>query len=140
MYLTYADYQNMGGTLVETTFDEYEFIAESVVNWVTFNRLKNETTYPEELSKLMYVLIDLIKARMDALKNNFVAETGEVAGGSITRQSNDGVTIEFNSLSASSIMEYTNDKKLGDMVRMYLNGLKNSLGQSLTYRGLYPGE
>ena len=140
MFLTYEVYQNMGGTLAEATFNEYEFIAECVVYWVTFNRLKDEIEYPEALTRLMYVLINMIQARMDALNNNFVSETGEVTGGAITRQANDGVSIEFNSLSASSIMEYTNDKKLGDMVRMYLNGLKNSLGQSLTYRGLYPGE
>lgn len=140
MFLTYEVYQNMGGTLAEATFNEYEFIAECVVNWVTFNRLKDEIEYPEALTRLMYVLINMIQARMDALSNNFVNEIGEVTGGAITRQANDGVSIEFNSLSASSIMEYTNDKKLGDMVRMYLNGLKNSLGQSLTYRGLYPGE
>ena len=46
MYLTYDEYQNMGGTLVETTFEEYEFTAECIVNWYTFNRLTKETTYP----------------------------------------------------------------------------------------------
>lgn len=140
MFLTYEDYQNMGGTLAEATFNQYEFMAECIVNHVTFGRLKNELVYPEELPKLMYVLINLIEARNNALTNNYVSADGEVSSGAITRQSNDGVTIEFNALSASSIMEYTNDKKLGDTVKMYLGGLKNSLGQSLTYRGLYPGE
>ena len=140
MYLTYEEYQNMGGTLVETTFNEYEFTAESLVNWYTFNRLKNETTYPEELPRLMYVLIHMIQLKMDALGNNFVDSDGSIVSGAITRQSNDGVSIEFNALSANYIVEFTNDKKLGDIIVKYLSGLKNSLGHSLTYRGLYPGE
>ena len=140
MYLTYEDYQTMGGTLVETTFNEYEFIAECIVNWYTFNRLVKETTYPTVLPRVMYELIHLIQLRMDALTNNFVTADGTIASGAITRQSNDGVSLEFNSLSSNYILDYTKDEKLGDIVRRYLSGVKNSLGQSLTYRGLYPGE
>ena len=140
MYLTYEEYQIMGGTLVETTFDEYEFTAESLVNWYTFNRLRGETTYPEALPKLMFVLIHMIQMRMDALGNNFVDENGNIVSGAITRQANDGVSIEFNNLSASHIIEFTSDKQLNDTIGKYLYGLKNSLGRALTYRGLYPGE
>lgn len=140
MYLTYDEYQNMGGTLVETTFDEYEFTAECIVNWYTFNRLTKETTYPTVLPRVMYELIHLIEIRMNALTNNFVTADGNIASGAVTRQSNDGVTLEFNSLSSNYIIDYTKDKALGDIVRRYLSGVKNSLGQSLTYRGLYPGE
>lgn len=140
MYLSYADYQNMGGTLEETTFNEYEFTAECIVNWYTFNRLLKETTYPTVLPRVMYELIHLIQLRMDALTNNFVTADGTIASGAITRQSNDGVSLEFNSLSSNYILDYTKDEKLGDIVRRYLSGVKNSLGQSLTYRGLYPGE
>lgn len=140
MYLDFETYQNMGGTLVETTFNEYEFTAETVVDWYTFNRLKNETEYPSALPRLMYTLIRMIELRMNALNNNFVDANGNVSSGAITRQSNDGVTIEFNSLSASSVIDATKDKELGEMVRRYLQGLTNSLGRALTYRGLYPGE
>lgn len=140
MYLDFETYQNMGGTLAMTTFNEYEFTAEALVNWYTFNRLVKETSYPEALPKLMYVLIQMIEIKMNALGNNFVTANGEIASGAITRQANDGVSIEFNNLSANSIMEFTSDAKLGETIRMYLNGLKNSLGRSLTYRGLYPGE
>lgn len=140
MYLDFETYQNMGGTLAMTTFNEYEFTAEALVNWYTFNRLVKETSYPEALPKLMFVLIQMIEIKMNALGNNFVTANGEIASGAITRQANDGVSIEFNNLSANSIMEFTSDAKLGETIRMYLNGLKNSLGRSLTYRGLYPGE
>ena len=41
MYLAYEDYQNMGGTLDETAFNDFEFEAETIVDWYTFNRLHN---------------------------------------------------------------------------------------------------
>ena len=140
MYLDFVTYQNMGGTLVETTFDEYEFTAETIVDWYTFNRLKNETEYPTALPRLMFELIKMIQLKMDALSNNFTDEEGNVIAGAITQQSNDGVSIHFNSISSSDVVTNLNDKALGNMVRKYLSGLKNSLGRSLTYRGLYPGE
>ena len=55
MYLTYAEYQEYGGTLDETTFNNLEFDAESTVNWCTFNRLKRpewqEALSTEELKR-----------------------------------------------------------------------------------------
>ena len=59
MYLTYAEYTAMGGTLDETTFNDLEFEAEALVNWYTFNRLKKDTTFPDELKRLMKYLINL---------------------------------------------------------------------------------
>jgi hypothetical protein len=32
MYLTYSEYQDMGGTLDEVTFNDLEFEAEALVN------------------------------------------------------------------------------------------------------------
>ena len=140
MYLDFETYQNMGGTLEEATFNEYEFQAETIVNWYTFNRLMNETTYPTQLTRLMYTLVRMIEIRMNALTNNFVDANGTIVSGAITRQANDGVSIEFNNLSASTILDTTKDRELGNLVRRYLFGIKNSLGRFLTYRGLYPGE
>ena len=65
MYLSYEDYQEMGGTLEETTFNSFEYEAETIVNWYTFNRLKGEETYPEELAKCIYRLIELAKLEAD---------------------------------------------------------------------------
>ena len=140
MYLDFETYQNMGGTLEGATFNEYEFQAETIVNWYTFNRLMNETIYPAQLTRLMYTLVRMIEIRMNALTNNFVDANGTIVSGAITRQANDGVSIEFNNLSASNILDTTKDRELGNLVRRYLFGIKNSLGRFLTYRGLYPGE
>ena len=44
-YLTYDEYQQYGGTLDETAYQDVAFEAQSVINWWTFNRLQSETEY-----------------------------------------------------------------------------------------------
>lgn len=138
MYLTYDEYQNMGGALDEPTFNEYEFTAETIVDWYTFNRLHGETEYPSALKRLIYALIHLIQIRMAVLDSNSDA-VGSGASGGIIKQSNDGVSTEYNMLSAGSVLNAT-DSEAKNLVHFYLNGLMNSLGRKLLYRGLYPGE
>lgn len=150
MYLTYEAYQNMGGTLDETTFNNFEYEAETIVNWYTFNRLKQEPTYPEELAHCMYRLIELVKLEADALllgmqSSSSAGQTTTIETNSyIKSQSNDGVSISYNSMDASDLFDRLNakgvDSPLAKTVFRYLQGVRNSLGKRLTYRGLYPDE
>jgi len=139
MYLTYEEYQNMGGTLEETAFNNIEFEAECIVNWYTFDRLKNETTYPDELGKCMFALIKLIIQRSASLYGGSDDGTGSSPIGTYASQSNDGVSISYNILSAKDMLS-SSDKEAERIVNMYLQGVVNSLGRKLLYRGLYPGE
>lgn len=154
MYLTYADYRNMGGTLDETTFNTFEYEAETIVNWYTFNRLKGETEYPEELARCMFRLIYLAKLEADALllgkqvtvtrdAEGEVINTAETSA-NIKSQSNDGVSVSYNSVDASDIFgalsKNSKDNPLMNTVFRYLQGVRNSKGYRLTYRGLYPDE
>ena len=153
MYLTYEDYKNMGGTFDETTFNDFEFEAECVVNWYTFNRLKKETqTYPSELPKCMYAIIKLLKLKADALilgSQTVATESGGITTttttyATVSSQSNDGVSTSYNSVSASEIFGklsvFEKGGEFESIVRTYLNGVTNSLGQRLLYRGTYPDE
>ena len=141
MYLTYENYQSMGGTLDETTFSDFEFEAESVVNWYTFNRLKNEFEYPEALTRLMYRLIQLLQARAEALNITDTDDSEQTSGNgrSIASQSNDGVSISYNIMSASELAEQCKNE-MNKIIKIYLSGVTNSLGRKLLYRGVYPGE
>lgn len=143
MYLTYETYQSMGGTLDETTFNDYEFEAECLVNWYTFNRLMNEKEedYPEVLSRLMFRLIKMAldKANLMSLDGKILADGTVDNTPYIASQSNDGVSISYNTISASDLFTKL-DKQMEDTIKQYLNGIMNSLGRSLLYRGLYPNE
>lgn len=139
MYLLYNEYQNMGGTLDETLFNELEFEAETQVDWYTFNRLQKETTYPERLKQCMYALIKIIYTVQQA---SMLGDDGSGDGSinaAVASQSNDGVSISYNVISAKDAVDMSKDK-IKDTIQKFLQGVVNSLGQKLLYRGLYPGE
>lgn len=141
MYLTYSDYQNMGGTLDETTFNEFEFEAEAIINWYTFNRLKKDTTYPDELGKCMFALIKFAQAKQAAMTpgESISGESEAGTGVTIASRSNDGVSVSYNVMSAHDLFD-TLKKESEQTVKMYLNGVVNELGRKVLYKGLYPGE
>ena len=91
MYLTYAEYQEKGGTLTETSFNNIEAAARSRIDYFTFKRLKNETVIPIEVKCCMFELINLIA------KQNDIISQGNT--GAIASQSNDGVSISYNTRS-----------------------------------------
>ena len=157
MYLSYEEYQNMGGTLDETAFNDFEFEAECIINWYTFDRLKNETEWPTEVKRCMYKLIGLAKLKADAMTlgsqttqqttddgQGHTVTTTTTTMSAIASQSNDGVSISYNSVSASQIFEklspFTKGGEIEGIVKMYLQGVVNSLGRKVLYRGLYPNE
>ena len=136
MYLTYQEYTEMGGTLDETAFNNLEFEAEALVNWYTFNRLKKDTNLPDELKRLMKYLIGLA-----AEKGNLIGASGsgDAAGKVVSSQSNDGVSISYNVLSASDLMQSIQDEGK-KAINTYLQGVMNEAGRLLLYRGVYPDE
>jgi len=148
MYLTYTEYQDLGGTLDETAFQDLEYDAESEVNWYTFNRLKREewafVLTTDELKKCMYQLI-----RLKQLELQMLASSGGGAGwgvgwtkeAGITQQTNDGVSVHYNTLSSGELLAYLNGGKTkGDLIGRYLGSIVNDLGRKILYRGVYPGE
>ena len=154
MYLTYEEYQSMGGTLDETAFNDFEYEAETIVNWYTFDRLKDETEYPAELSRCMYRLIYLAKLQADALlmgKQRTITIDGE-GNKTVTEvetyiksQSNDGVSTAYNAIDANELFGMLTSTGKGNVMETtvfrYLNGVRRlSDGKKLTYRGLYPDE
>ena len=137
MYLTYAEYQTMGGALSETAFNDFEYEAETFVDWVTFNRLHGEEEIPERVKQCVFHLINIAKTKQEAFS---VGDDGTgTATGAVASQSNDGVSISYNVISASEAFKLA-DKEMDLTVRRYLNELRNSAGKKLTYRGIYPDE
>lgn len=140
MYLTYAEYQAYGGTLDETTFNDIEFEASTIVDWYTFNRLQKETELPEALKRCMYKIIQYIQAQssVNGLGDpNSISTDGVGAG--IASQSNDGVSISYNVLGAQAVMD-NSKTQIEQTIRQYLSSVTNSLGKKVLYRGVYPDE
>ena len=138
MYLTYAEYQAMGGTLDNITFDDLEFEAEALINWYTFNRLKKDTNIPVEVKRLMKYLINLLHAKNGVISSSDNGQTAG-SGSNITSQSNDGVSISYNVMNASELSQ-TCKVEAKEACDKYLQGVMNEAGQALLYRGVYPNE
>ena len=138
MYLTYSEYQNMGGTLEEAAFNDFEFEAESIINWYTFNRLTKELEFSDTVKRLMYRLISLCQLKQNALSVGQPTD-GSTMSGAVASQSNDGFSTSFNVLSASAGIE-ASDAEIKRLIHSYLSAEVNSLGHKLLYRGLYPDE
>lgn len=148
MYLTYDEYTDYGGTLDETAFQDLEYDAESTINWYTFNRLKRdewkEVLETEELKRCMYQLIRVRQVENDLI-NASVGGIGVGVGwtkeAGITKETNDGVSVSYNTLSSGELLSYaTGAKSLKKLVRRYLGSIVNDLGRNILYKGLYPGE
>ena len=141
MYLTYAQYTSMGGTLTETVFSDCEMEAEMLINWYTFDRLKHEESYSEDVQKCVYMLIKYIALQSGLSGVGAVDTNGNVAvsGGSISSQSNDGVSTSYNVLSAQELLN-NSKAQIENIIKMGLQSVVNSLGRKVLYRGLYKGE
>lgn len=153
MYLTYEQYTEYGGTLEEVTFNEYEFEARSWINWYTFNRLINDdVSENENVTRCMFKLIKL--AELKAIALSLGSQTTTIVTGGTTStvvtsapiqsQSNDGVSVSYNNISASDIFDKLKQSEQGNeienTVNQYLQGVINSLGQIVLYRGRYENE
>ena len=151
-YLTYTEYTNMGGSLDEVTFNEYAFEAQSIIDWYTFNRLKKDTTFTEEVKRCMYSLIKLAKLKADSMilgsqtviTSDGTTTTTVTTEAAIASQSNDGVSVSYNSVSASDVFNNLSAFKPGgeieSIVKRYLQGVLNEAGRAVLYRGVYPDE
>jgi len=136
MYLTYDDYMRMGGTLDEATFTNFEFQAEAQINYATFGRLKGNTSIPEEVQRLTHYLVTLLEKKAAAFS---LGKGSDALSTPITSQSNDGVSVSYNGLAPSDLIELCKADFL-NAIRSYLEGVTNEAGRKLLYRGLYPGE
>ena len=142
MYLTYEEFATFGGdtdTLDATTFEQYEFEARSLIDWYTFNRLQNEETYPESVKRCMLKLIQLIQERQRVMLIDAYDDEGNVVAGLMAHQSNDGVSATYNVMTGNKAIQ-TIEGSITSTIKMDLQGVKNSLGRKVLYRGLYPGE
>lgn len=140
MYLTYDEYNNMGGqALEETAFNQLEFEARTQIDWWTFGRLKNQSTYPEAVKRCMVKLIELLDKQQKVMLIDAVDEDGNVVAGLMAHQSNDGVSATYNVITGNMAVRAI-QSQLKSAVQMYLQDVRDSLGRKVLYRGLYPGE
>lgn len=124
-YLTFEEYQSYGGQLDEPTFNREELKAQKRIDFLTNNRLMNDTVIPEPVKVAIYEVMLLFKEK----ENYENPESQNVAG-----FSNDGVSVTFENQSVKEYQE-SFDNRLSAKVKELLFGVSNEAGISLLYRG-----
>ena len=73
-YLTYEEYEALGGTLDQTPFNLLEFESRKRIDLRTQNRLKNEETIPQEVKLCIFNIINALKTYMNNQNKNVQSE------------------------------------------------------------------
>lgn len=139
MYLSYNEYLAYGGKLDETTYNEFEFEAECIVDYYTFNRLKNDTVTIEPVKRLIFALIGIAEKKQATLNLGVNSSNSNANAVYISRQANDGVDTTYNSMSAASLYQLSK-QEMSRTIQRYLSHVVNQAGRKVLYKGLYPGE
>ena len=124
-YLTFEEYQSYGGQLDEPTFNREELKAQQKIDFITNNRLVNDTVIPEPVKIAIYEVMLLFKQ-----KENYENPESQ----NVTGFSNDGVSVTFENQSVKEYQE-SFDNRLNTKVKELLFGVSNEAGISLLYRG-----
>lgn len=74
-YLTYEEYQGLGGTLEETPFNLLEFEAQKEIDIRTQKRLSNVDTIPNEVKLCVFSLINKIQLYINDIDRSIGSES-----------------------------------------------------------------
>lgn len=87
-YLTYEDYESLGGTLGEMPFNILELKARQIINERTQNRLKDVEKIPQEVKICVYDLINTMNKYN--LSNNSTSSN-------VSSENTDGYSVTYKS-------------------------------------------
>lgn len=122
-YLTYDEYQELGGSLDQTSFSILEFEARQSVDKYTFGRLKDLETQILEVKMCIYRLINIINSYKEL----------EVQNKAYSSESIDGYSLSFTTPSKATV-EARRDE-IGEVVKEYLVDCKLEDGTPYLYCG-----
>ena len=122
-YLTYEEYQALGGTLAKTPFKILEFEARQNVDKYTFGRLKELEEQNQEVKLCVFKLINLINSY-----NGYESQNKAVAS-----ENTDGYSVSYGT-PTTDFMKAKNSEIQG-VVREYLVDCKLEDGTPYMYCG-----
>ena len=113
-YLSYDEYEELGGTLEEVPFNELEYECRRIIDSRTQNRLKDADEIPEEVKMLENKMIQDLQGYYVSLNK---AQSG------ISSENTDGYSVSYISSSEISQIVSSNIDVLQDLVSTYLFGV-----------------
>ena len=121
-YLTYEEYQNMGGQLSDSAFTSYLWDVESKLNYLTNNRIKNLEEIPEAVKRLVFKLVSLYDSSFSG------SETAQL--GNLSSYSNGIESFSYNTSNDNGDGSTSFDNRISSIIKEYLSEYPE-----LLYRG-----
>lgn len=126
-YLTYAEYQELGGTLLETPFNILEIEARKDIDKYTTGKLMDLDSQINEVKICMYMLINEI----NSYNNLSVNEDGSKV---IASENTDGYSVSY--LTANESTLKANVERIKTIIKTYLAECRLEDGTPYLYVGV----
>lgn len=127
-YLTYDEYEQMGGQLSEAAFSTLEFRASKALDALTHGRVMNEQPVRMAVKQAVYALISAMQ--MDD-------ENASAYGGrDVQSMSNDGVSVTFASGAQGAEAVRAQSARYNNVLKAFLFGEVTEDGVPLIYAGV----
>jgi len=123
-YLTFAEYQELGGTLPESDFTTAEFKARKRIDYLTDCRVQAMAEIPEEVKLCMFSLIKV---------GSISGAEAQADNPLVSSFSTDGYSESYGS---ASDQVAALQKSMNAEIRTMLYGVLDDKGVPLLYRGL----
>ena len=116
-YLTYSDYEVLGGTLDQAPFNLLEFDARKQIDIRTQNRLKNleYADIPQEVKLCMFSLIEKI--------NSYESTLTEINSNNVASENTDGYSVSYLNPSSSIDIIKSHITEIDDIITTQLFGV-----------------
>lgn len=126
-YLTYEEYQGLGGVIPETPFNLLEFEARRKIDIRTQDRLKGfeSEEIPQEVKLCVYALINSIVIFSNTMTN----------AGNIASENTDGYSVSYVTAGQIGEVVMSKNKELDDIIDTYLLRVVFN-GEHLLYVGV----
>ncbi|MEA5059374.1 MAG: hypothetical protein VB049_04980 [Candidatus Pelethousia sp.] len=121
MYLTFAEYQAMGGTLDSAAFSRWEYSARALIDRHTFKRVDGMAEIPECVKRLTFELIGMAEQ-----------QGKQQDGATVTSFNTDGYSESY----AKPMTATEAAAAMDGLVWQYLSGETDDNGTPLLYRGV----
>lgn len=129
-YLTFEEYEELGGTLTKTPFNLLEYEARKQIDLRTQRRLVGIKEIPNDVKLCIYHLIDKINTYAITIDN------ANSSNGQIASENTDGYSISYNNINATQVQEIikSKQKELDDIMMSDLYGVIVN-NQHIIYNG-----
>lgn len=126
-YLTYEEYEGLGGTLSEMPFKLLEFETRKRIDNRTQNRINNMSSKPEEVKLCVNAMINTLE--------QYVVDNSKGINKNVASESIDGYSVSY--IAGSQVQEAIKSKRseLEDIMQTYLGNVRTSDSIPVLYLG-----